>query len=255
MKNNLQAMPNYEKNWVRLPLERAHNVRELGGYPVAGGGQTAYHRFLRADDISTLSDADVAFLLSYGVGLVIDLRSPGEAKKSPDRLCGLDGVEYVQIPFLGKNVADVTQMNESDMELGLGALYVSMLKNQELTKEIFEAIETAPEGCVLFHCSAGKDRTGVLAMLLMSLAGADKQDCMTNYAQSYINLTRNPELAQLSKIPEYAKYEELMFSLPETIGACYDFIVDQYGSTEHYLEECGLSSETIEVIKRRLLAD
>lgn len=248
-------LPDYEKNWVRLPLEQAYNVRELGGYPVAGGGQTAYHRFLRADDISTLTDKDVAFLLSYGVRMVIDLRSPGEAEQSPDRLRGLDQVEYVQIPFLGKNVADVTQINASDVELGLDALYVSMLKNQELTKEIFEAIEQAPEGCILFHCSAGKDRTGVLAMLLMSLAGADRQDCMTNYAQSFINLTRNPQIPRLSKIPEYAKYEALMFSLPETIGSCYDFIMEQYGSTQRYLADCGLSGETLEKVKRRLLAD
>ena len=59
-------MLDYEKNWVRLPLKNAINVRELGGYPVKGGGQILYHRFLCADDISRLTDEDADFLLGYG---------------------------------------------------------------------------------------------------------------------------------------------------------------------------------------------
>ena len=65
----MEMEKDYEKNWVRLPLVFASNVRELGGYPVEEGGQTAYHRFLRADDISELSESDIQFLLRYGVTL------------------------------------------------------------------------------------------------------------------------------------------------------------------------------------------
>lgn len=159
----------YEKNWVRLLLQNACNVRELGGYPVKDGGQTVYHRFLRADDISALTDEDTDFLLGYGVRIVVDLRSDAEAEKFPDCLMGIEGVEYVRIPFLGRDVTDATQVRAEDIEMGLGTLYARMLENKEVSREIFTAIEKAPEGCILFHCTAGKDRTGVMAMLLMSL--------------------------------------------------------------------------------------
>lgn len=106
---------------------------------------------------------------------------------------------------------------------------------------------------MLFHCSAGKDRTGVLAMLLMSLAGADRHDCMTNYAQSYTNLCRKPEFANINLNEEYANYGRLMYSEPETIGECYDLMMERYGSTENYLKSCGLKEEQIERIKERLL--
>lgn len=247
-------MLDYEKNWVRLPLQNAHNVRELGGYPVKGGGQTVYHRFLRADDISTLTEEDIAFLKGYGVRMVIDLRSDAEAEIAEDRLKGVAGVEYVRIPFLGRDVTDATQVSAEDLEMGLGTLYAGMLENKEITREVFEAVEKAPEGCVLFHCTAGKDRTGVIAMLLMSLAGADRQDCMTNYAQSYTNLCRNLEFVK-NNLEEYEKYANMMYSEPETIGKCYDLLVERYGSTENYLKECGMENEQIEKIKKRLLVE
>ena len=68
-------------------------MRELGGYPVEEGGQTAYHRFLRADDISELSESDVQFLLRYGVTSVLDLRSNGEVCRKPDVLAEVSGVD------------------------------------------------------------------------------------------------------------------------------------------------------------------
>lgn len=243
------------KNWVRLPLQNAHNVRELGGYPVVNGGQTAYHRFLRADDISTLTDYDVEFLYEYGVRMVIDLRSDAEAIKAPDRLCGVDGVEYVRIPFLSKDVTDAIQVTQRDIEIGLSAMYSDMLENKETIRRIFTAVEEAPEGCILFHCSAGKDRTGVMAMLLMSLAGADKQDCITNYAQSYTNLTRKAELVAMCKQPGYENYLSLMYSLPETISEIYDLIIEKHDSVESYLKYCGLKDEQIAGIRKRLLED
>ncbi len=246
-------MLDYEKNWVRLPLQNAHNVREIGGYPVKDGGQIAYHRFLRSDDLSTLSEADIEFLVAYGVNLVIDLRSDDEAQKAPDRLEGVEGVEYVRLPYLGKDLTDATKVNPEELDIGLGAMYVGMIENKEMTKKIFEAIERAPKGCVLFHCAVGKDRTGIVAMLLMSLAGADKQDCVTNYAQSFINLSRRVELMEMFKKVANTKFEAMMYSHPETISGCYDLMMEKYGSTKNYLKECGLKEEQIQNIKKRLL--
>ena len=248
-------MLKYEKNWVRLPLQNAYNVRELGGYPTLDGNQTVYHRFLRADDLGTLTDADVEFLTGYGVCMVIDLRSDGEIEQAPDRLRGLEGVEYIRVPFLGRDVTDATQMTPEDMKEGLVPLYRKMLENKEAVKEIFTAVAQAKEGCILFHCTAGKDRTGVMAMILMGLAGVDRQDCMTNYAQSYVNLCRNKVFTDAAFKAEHAGFGKMMYSQPETIGECYDYVLEKYGSMEHYLKECGLTEEQIEKINNRLLKE
>lgn len=242
----------YEKDWVRLPLEKAYNVRELGGYPAAGG-QTAYHRFLRADDISALTDRDVDFLLGYGVRTVLDLRSIGEVERRPDRLAGLPSIEHIHIPFLGEEVADATALDYNTQIVDLGTLYLELLDKKETVKKLFAAIAAAPEGCILFHCSAGKDRTGVLAMLLLSLAGVDKQDCMTNYGQSYPNLTRNMELLSAT-VAGHSELYKLMYSLPESIAPCYEKLEREWGGPEGYLAACGLSPQEIDRVKNRLLA-
>ena len=105
----MEMEKDYEKNWVRLPLVFASNVRELGGYPVEEGGQTAYHRFLRADDISELSESDVQFLLRYGVTSVLDLRSDGEVCRKPDVLAGVSGVLWKNVPFLRGETGDMSR--------------------------------------------------------------------------------------------------------------------------------------------------
>ena len=112
----------YEKNWVRLPLVFASNVRELGGYPVEEGGQTAYHRFLRADDISELSESDVQFLLRYGVTSVLDLRSDGEVCRKPDVLAGVSGVLWKNVPFLRGEAGDMSRYAGEGAVVDLGEM-------------------------------------------------------------------------------------------------------------------------------------
>ncbi len=252
-------MQDYERNWVRLPLEKAYNVREIGGYPLKDGGQTAYHRFLRADDISQLSDNDVNFLLNYGVNFVLDLRSEWEATRMPDKLIEQPCVGYARVALFGRDLSRTSQNSSKDVKKGLDGFYLSMVKNKQAIIEIFEEIANAPEGCILFHCYAGKDRTGVLAMLLMSLAGVGRGDCLTNYIQSYLNLSQKPDYIDNSveRMPEELKEEAklMMKSQPEALIPVYDYVMDNYGSTEAYLLECGLTSEQITKVKKRIIAE
>lgn len=156
---------------------------------------------------------------------------------------------------MGREVTDATQVSPKDFKISMGTMYAGILENKEIVKEIFESVAKAPEGCILFHCTGGKDRTGIMAMLLMSLAGADRYDCMTNYAQSYTNLSRRQKIANVDLEKIEAEYGELMYSQPETMGECYDLMMEKYGSTENYLKSCGLKEEQIERIKERLLVE
>ena len=245
-------MQPYKLNWVRLPLERAYNVRELGGYPVPGG-QTAYHRFLRGDDLSALTDTDVEFLRGYGVTTVLDLRSEVESLRAPNRMAGQTGVRYYRIPLMGRDITDATQVTPVDLGTDIGHLYLVMLEQRDMIREIFSLLAAAPEGCVLFHCAAGKDRTGILAMLLLSLAGADREDCMTNYAQSYPNLCRNRALFDSYPHADFPGMERFRYSHPESILPSYELVTERFGGTAPFLEFCGISPSEVAVIRARLL--
>ena len=248
---------NPDLNWVRLPLTHGNNFRELGGYPAEDGRMIKYHRFIRASSTSHLDEEDIAFLRAYGVVADIDLRSEAECYASPDKMNNTDGILYKIIPFSGDMKVDTDNLAYQQVTLSMAKLYIrDMIEQHEAIRNIFTFIAHAPEGCILFHCHAGKDHTGILAMLLMYLAGADKEDCMTNYEQSFSNLRRGSiffasHLANQSD-PDYS---EFLYSKPDTILQVYEFIERKYAGIMPYLLDCGVSWDDIQLVKSRLLDD
>lgn len=240
----------YELNWSRLPLEGAHNVRELGGYPAGDGCQTHYHRFLRSDGLSELTEADRAFLHAYGVRLVLDLRDPSEVEERPDLLLG-DDVRMVNVPMLSFDMAQRDEIAErfAKEPPTYEQLYDLALGNHDAVARCFALIAEAPEGCVLFHCAVGKDRTGILAMLLMALAGCDKWDCVANYVQTRPNLMRHEWFAQAW---EYQDMVPLNDSPAHAMEHAWE-TVQAAGGVVPYLHSCGVSYEDLARVRERLV--
>ena len=241
----------YELDWVRLPLEGAHNVRELGGYPVAGGGQTHYHRFLRSDGLSALTPSDVEFLHAYGVRLVLDLRDPDEAAMNPDVFLG-DDVTVANVPLLAFDISDKEALEKrfaSEVPT-YEFFYDLMLSKKPQLAQCFRLIAQAPkDACVLFHCAVGKDRTGILAMLLMALAGCDKWDCVANYVPTRVNLMRHEWFAAYWDDGDPAA--PLNDSPAHAMEHAWD-MVQEAGGIVAYLRSCGLSYEEIEAVRAHL---
>lgn len=238
------------QNVIRLPLENAYNVRELGGYYTKTKELTMWHRFLRGDDISKLSSKDIEYLINYGVSCVIDLRSQEECDQAPDAIKDIEQIQYLHVPFMKGNVGDATKLVNLE-NFDLGYFYVEILKDKKLITNILEVIASAKEGCILFHCSAGKDRTGVLSMLLLMIAGVSVCDMEANYQLTYTYLKEKPGLFDMIR-------EDMdiscMYSKPESIRVAIDYILDTYGDINNYLKECNVSVKTIESIKKKLLS-
>ncbi len=247
-------MEPHEQNWVRLPLDGATNVRELGGYPTISGGQTKFHRFLRSDDLGRLTEYDKRFLYNYGVRAVIDLRDASEAEAMPDCTIGPD-VVYVNIPLLDFNAAEVSELERkfSAESFSMEPIYQRILENFEGIRQCFRFIADAPKGCVLFHCAVGKDRTGVLAMLLLSLAGVDKWDIVANYVQTWANLMRDDAFRSEWFDSQRNAFRTGMTSNPETIEFAYDLMEADHGEVEGLLLECGVPDEDVAAVRSRLL--
>ena len=242
----------WELCWSRLPLEGAHNTRELGGYPCASGGHTNYHAFLRSDDLFQLSDADVEFLRNYGVSLIVDLRTEDYFVNYPDRSLG-DGVRIVNIPLFELTTEeDINRYNEliNAGEYYIERVYDFVIANEKRMCECFEEMAAA-EGCVLFHCSIGKDRTGITAALLMQLAGCDDQDVLTSYMVSRVNLTRDPSYAATWASDLDAATRSQYESAVES-GEYILKLIAERGGARQYLLDCGVSEASLDRLCARL---
>ncbi len=230
---------NAAKHYVRLPLKNAGNVRELGGHPCAKGSVTKWRAFLRGDDLSMLTEEEVSFLLDYGVRTVIDLRSHSECKAHPDPFAQVAAADYCHMPLGLDDVDDVTKMQVEDTAKFICKFYLDILGRQGASlQQILSRMANAREGCVLFHCSAGKDRTGILAALLLTMAGVSRGDIAANYEITYSYLKQSPRARQM--LGHYP--EGLARSDREYIEAVLDYI-EEAGGIDAYLTYLGLTEE------------
>lgn len=240
-------MKNAKLNWVRLPISSLENCRELGGYNTEYGQQTKWHSFLRSSDMSKLTMEDMDFLREYGVKTVIDLRGKDEIQTHPNPLEKEAFCDYHNIPFITQQVTDITFSLDN---IFMGDFYVDLLEHNDTVKRIFNVIAQAEDGCIVFHCMAGKDRTGVLAMLLLGLAGVEKKDIVSNYEVTYTNL--ESLLQRSSQYPNIPA--EFLYSNRDYILRAYEYILDTYQTFDQYLLSKGVGQEVINRVKGRFLS-
>ncbi|MBN1836444.1 MAG: tyrosine-protein phosphatase, partial [Spirochaetales bacterium] len=165
----------------RLGVSGAYNLRDLGGYGAGDGRRVCYGRFLRGDSLHQLTDADVRLLLDYGVRTVIDLRQAGEAALEPGRLNALPGVSVHHVPLM----AELAPALGGRFPTELGATYLLSVRHcHGAFRRVFQLLADADPGAVLFHCVVGKDRTGIVAALLLELAGVPREAVLADYAAS-----------------------------------------------------------------------
>jgi protein-tyrosine phosphatase len=224
------------------------NVRELGGHPTRDGATTRTHSLLRSDDLAQLTDEGMQALADYGVRTVIDLRWPGEvaAKPYPSTLSA-HGVRYHQISLLTSDEMQWASLS--------GACTKEMWKCAVLEhtrpqlKTVLDVIADAANDPLLFHCVAGKDRTGLIAALLLALADVEPDAIAADYAASasqladayvvrYSNLER-AEIFEALRCPEEGVHNMLAY-------------LAQYGGAAGYLNAIGLNDAKIARLRARL---
>jgi len=237
-----------------LPLDSLFNVRDLGGVPLPGGGETVRGRFLRSDETAKISDADIERLLAIPVRLVIDLRTPEELEELPSRFCGHPGVRYENISLLGRNldtgIGAVVPHKPGRTETTLGVLYHPLLiPSGPQSPPFLRLMAEFESGANLFHGRHGKDRTGLVAALLLKLAGANDTDIIANYAVSCQLLW--PWFQTFwHNIPFGSR--RFLNTDPQNMEEALAFFNTAYSSIEHYFREIGVSNDNMEILRRRL---
>lgn len=243
-----------------IPLQGAWNTRTFAGLQGTHGPIPA-SAFVRTSDLGRLTAADRDALAAAGVTLDIDLRTADEQAQSPDLLADDARFAYQRTSLMGTEKMDLQKMMTTFPD-SLGAAYVQWLDHsQPQFKQVFQRIAAERDGTVLFHCTAGKDRTGIIAGLLLDLAGVSRADIVHNYAISAHYLEGQPKdsamNAQIMELirqnPEIGrKMAGMSGTAPENMEMFLVALHQQYGGAEGYLKSIGVSEAEIDQLKVRL---
>lgn len=247
----------------RLPLMGLHNARDLGGYPTRYGKSTQFRRFVRSEVPKSLTAEDLSFLHNYGIRTSVDFRGPNELERHPNQLQAQDWISYRSCPTFNQQVAmgsspEALKMKKLDAFVKWSEKYCEMLDMcQDWVKDTLEFMSDCPGG-VMFNCTTGKDRTGIVSALLLSIAGVPDSDIVADYCVSQIYLV--PVYEQLhSSLPATHEDGTVNFTdpffctEPENMALMMKYINDRFGSTEEYVQVCGVSLSIIDRLRSRLL--
>jgi len=227
----------------RINFENTLNTRDLGGYPIEGGGYTVYNRFWRSDAPRHLCDSEIDVFLSQNITTVVDLRGTGEIVRQPCFLSDVKDFSYFNIPLDG-------EIRVPEREEDVPDQYMDMIRNKSAMAQIMKVFAETASG-VLFHCAAGKDRTGVVAVLLLLLARVPREDIIADYQVSGTYIEKR--IAQ-SKLSNPALPPHTGLSRPEYIKNFLPLFFELYPTVEDYMRELGLSSEQISSIRDKLIS-
>ena len=236
------------------------NVRDLGGIPTEDGGSTRAGAVIRSDNVGALSDEGWRSLSDHGVVRIVDLRWPEERAEDPPRDAD---VEVVHVSVLGPSLyAGLDYLRELDAHVDAvddiadhyAWSYVDFLeRNRERFGEALAAVADA-DGPVVIHCMGGKDRTGLVAALLLRLAGVSADEIGTDYSLSGPNLAARTEawLAEAANEVERARHEKLSKTPAIAMARVIEDIEGRYGSVAGYLAAGGVRPEQIDRLRARL---
>jgi protein-tyrosine phosphatase len=267
--------------WIEL--DELANLRDVGGVPTTDGGAIAPGRLLRSDNLQTLTDADVDALLALGVTDVVDLRSDYEADaEGPGPLTKTDVVhhhhsffrewrEAVPMEERGQDQADAAEERPEvvpDEALPWIDLKPSVSAENEVVGVYLSYVVDRPDsvvaglrhiaeadGAALVHCAAGKDRTGTLVALALTLAGADREAVVADYAASSERAQRIVDrLLASDTYAENLRGRPLSshLSRPETMRAFLEHVDETYGGVEPMLEQLGWTTDDTARLRAKL---
>ncbi|MCY3601698.1 MAG: tyrosine-protein phosphatase [Chloroflexi bacterium] len=240
----------------RIHLEKARNVRHLGGHPTASGHDTTAFDVIRSGSLHEMTEAGQTALADRGVKVVVDFRSDIERETYPTPELTARDITIIEAPVFQADYSPGALARIEEYP-GHAATYQQFLtEGGEAYRTLFEILATA-SGPVLFHCAAGKDRTGVAAALLLDLAGVPDEHIIADYALSTSELEPFVE-ERMERFEEYGISIEtgrlMMAAPPGEMELTLDFIRGRWGSAAGYMGTLGLNPSTIEAVRSRMFS-
>ena len=271
-KQAVKELPEIKEHERQVKLDGQANFRDLGGYSTTDGRSVKWGLIYRAGQLNELSDADLSKLKELDIRTVIDLRGTSEAEsRGKDRLP--DGVRNMSYPI---DVMSLPKEEEesiaTDSSFGrpdfmLQATRLIMIHRTDVYAALIRELAAPENRPLVFHCTAGKDRAGIGAAIVLTLLGVPWETVREDYLLS--NFYRRDEnerelgkmredIAKKQGIPaeqvDMTAYESMYLVKPEYIDAARDAVIRKYGTMESYLHQgLGISEEMISQLRNELL--
>jgi protein-tyrosine phosphatase len=245
-----------------ITFENIPNFRDLGGYQARKGQAIAPGRLYRSGALLDMTAADKARLKNdIRLKTAIDVTTPHELKKTREiRLLEEIGVNYFNIPFR----PDVPNYYEMEMAMyvnhsTMGAVYLERMRHPGFGKKLIGALEIIADPAyhpLVFHCSQGKDRTGILAAVVLSLIGVSDEDIIRDYnlSDSSAEEVRSKIVNDPSTREEIRNLPDFCWrAVPESIEVFLAGVKDAYGSPAGYLKLHGADKTLTKRLEKALL--
>jgi protein-tyrosine phosphatase len=241
-----------------LVVDGLLNVRDLGGLTTPGGRRVRPGRIVRSDNLRGLTDdGAVTLVRDLAPQLVVDLRTEAECAREGRGLANVAHVRYVNLPLQPKAALSPEQV-AAGLATNLFDDYVLQIRDNSApllaALELLSEDETLP---AVVHCTAGKDRTGVLVALLLDLLGVAREQIVADYAATTDNMPgildriRSSSFFQgngLAAAPAW-----IFESTPETMRDFLSWLDEEHGGTERWATANGLSPAAVERLRANLL--
>jgi protein-tyrosine phosphatase len=241
-----------------IPFETVFNFRDLGGYPAAGGRATRWRRLFRADGLNRLGPDDAEQFGELGIATVVDLRTSDEVDSGriPAEVAE---VIYHHLPMFDV-LPDWNQTGDVRAEGFLADRYVEMLTTgRHAVATTLELLADPTSYPLVFHCAAGKDRTGIVAGIVLSLLGVDDEVIVADYALSGQAMDRLMAWGRANsgafKTPRAEVPAAAIESRPETMARFLDQVRLDYGSVSGLARDLGVADDVVDRIRAHLLED
>ena len=238
-----------------ISLDRAFNFRDLGGYASSLGGHVRWRRIFRSDNLAALTDGDHRVLADLSIATVIDLRTPAEIERV-GKIRPSVAYEYHHLP-MSDVLPDTTDTRWSSAEY-VASRYDEMLVGADFCMRTTLSIAADPRSYPLvFHCAAGKDRTGVLAALVLDIVGVERNVIVEDYV-----LTASRMDLILSRLQGGADAEARVAEIPQfllraeavTMQTFLDQLHENHGGARGWALASGVSAASLEAMSTLLVA-
>lgn len=227
-----------------FPFSRTYNFRELGGYPTQDDRQIRWHKILRSGYLTELTSSELQQLKAYGLRYVVDLRSDYEQQSWPDPTPNFLTIYSLPLyPAEGNGALLYQALPPSDQYHDLGQIYQQAVldrHSQKVFRQFFQILlaNDQPNQSLVFHCAAGKDRTGILAILFLLLMKVPVNYIIQDYLLTNLMYQKDVDLRALDN-PQDTTIQAMNFTRAEqtAVPAIQRAITDIYGSWTNFQQQ------------------
>jgi len=252
-----------------IQLEQSINIRDLGGYTGLDHQKTKWKKIIRSEELNHLSDNDIKALENLGIKYVIDFRGESKATKLPDKLPKT--AKYLHIPLLAElpyTPADIDYDDPTGIDTFMRKIYRYQVENRAVDfAKVLKLLTKAESYPLLYHCTNGKDRTGIMTAFILLICGVPEETIISDYTLTNLTfdeafdvlgslLTESYQNSNTLPTIDKNKLRDFFGVKPAWLKIVLEYIRTEYGTVEAYFKaNTDLTDADFKAIRENMLAE